>query len=108
GGCTFVTVRMILTASALLLLPSILPGQRLDWRTRATFYADNTEFFTPYAVGETILGAELRTWLDAGVGRSSSLQFGLSADRRFGSEQFADSLKPVIALRYQRGGSTGI
>ncbi len=102
------TVRSILTATALLLLPILLPAQRLDWRTRATFYADNTEFFTPYRVGETILGAELRSWLDAEVGKRTNLQFGLSADRRFGTDEFADSLKPVIALRYQHGGSVGI
>ena len=39
-------------------------GQAPAWRNLATFYVDNTEFFTPYRVGETILGAQFQSWLE--------------------------------------------
>ena len=32
-------------------------GQTVDWQQPVVFYGDNTEFFTPYREGETLLGA---------------------------------------------------
>lgn len=88
-------------AAALVVLAFPLQAQRLDWRTRAVLYGDNTEFFTPYRVGETILGGQVTTWLAARPGSRTELRAGLFADRRWGSDRFTDSLKPVLALRYQ-------
>lgn len=78
-----------------------LDAQRLDWRLRAALYGDNTEFFTPYRVGETILGGQFSTWLDARPGERTALRLGFFADRRWGSTRFADSLKPILSFRYQ-------
>ena len=83
-------------------------AQRLDWHTRATLYADNTEFFTPYRVGETIMGGQLSTWLGARYGDQAELRIGIFADRRSGSANFTDSLKPIIAFRHQTEHALGV
>jgi len=85
-----------------------LHAQRIDWRTTATLYADNTEFFTPYRTGETILGGQLATWMEAAAGRGVALRAGVAVDRRWGSVEFADSVKPILAVRYRTRHSRGI
>lgn len=102
-------MRRPLTAAVLLgVLATPLAAQRIDWRTRAVLYGDNTEFFTPYRTGETILGGQLTSVLDAEVGGRTSLSVGLFADRRWGSDAFSDSLKPVLAVAYRGRHSTGV
>jgi len=90
------------------MLAAPLSAQRLDWRTRAALYADNTEFFTPYRVGETIMGGRLSTWLAATYHHGSELRLGVFADRRSGSANFTDSLKPIIAFRHQTEHTLGV
>jgi len=97
----------------LLLLGIVAPmggtaAQRLDWHSVATLYADNTEFFTPYRVGETIMGGQLSTWLAARYSHGSELRVGVFADHRSGSEHFTDSLKPIIAFRHEGPHSLGV
>jgi hypothetical protein len=96
------------TLLAAVLLVAPLTAQRVTWRTDAVLYGDNTEFFTPYRTGETILGGQVTSWLDAAAGRSATLRVGVFADRRWGSERFTDSLKPVLAARYQATHSLGV
>ncbi|MES2125506.1 MAG: hypothetical protein V4503_12540, partial [Gemmatimonadota bacterium] len=84
-----------------LLLAAPLHGQRIDWRTRAVLYGDNTEFFSSYRVGETILGGQVTSWLEAEPGPRTRLQLGFFADRRWGSDAFVDSIKPILSFRYQ-------
>lgn len=83
-----------------MLLSAPLGAQRIDWRTRAVFYGDDTEFFTSYRVGETILGGQLSSWIEAETGRRTELRVGVFADRRWGSEEFTDSVKPILSFRY--------
>ncbi|HET9275140.1 MAG TPA: hypothetical protein VFN96_03620 [Gemmatimonadales bacterium] len=82
-------------------------AQRLTWRTSATFYGDNTEFFTPYRVGETILGAQLWSALEFKTGEKTRFLAGAFADHRFGDEDFADPVRPVLAFHYRKGTSFG-
>lgn len=101
--------RSIRLASLLIVLTALpVRAQRLDWNTQAVLYGDNTEFFTPYRVGETILGGQFTTWLAAMYGTRTELRAGLFADRRWGSDNFTDSLKPVLAFRYQTAHSLGV
>ncbi len=90
------------------MLAAPLSAQRIDLRTRATLYGDNTEFFTPYRTGETLLGGQLTTWVEARPSRHNAVRVGVFADHRFGSEQFTDSLKPVIAFRHATRHSLGV
>ncbi len=85
-----------------------LEAQQIDWRLRATLYGDNTEFFTPYRVGETILGGQVTSWLAAKPGGRTELRVGFFADRRWGSTEFTDSLKPVLSFRYQTEHTLGV
>ena len=79
-------------------------AQQLTWATRTTLYADNTEFFTPYRVGETILGAQFISALRMRTGERTRIELGVFGDHRSGSDEFLDPVKPVIAFRYARGG----
>ncbi len=85
-----------------------LPAQRIDLRTRVTLYGDNTEFFTPYRTGETLLGGQVTSWVEAHPSRRTSVRLGAFADHRFGSGDFADSVRPVIAFRHLTTHSLGV
>ena len=52
-------------------------------------------------MGETILGGQVTTWLSATPGPRTELRVGFFADRRWGSDRFTDSLKPVLAFRFE-------
>lgn len=99
----------MLQALALLTLACpVLGAQRIDWQLRATLYGDNTEFFTPYRVGETILGGQVQGWISGQATDHLALRLGAFADRRWGSEEFTDSLKPILAARYTTPHSLGV
>ena len=83
-------------------------AQSLTWSTVGTLYGDNTEFFTPYRIGETILGGNVRTLLRMRPGERTELQVGMFADHRSGSNQFAQLLRPILAFRYETTTSTAI
>lgn len=98
----------VLSLGVLLAIPATrVAAQRLSWTTVTTFYADNTEFFTPYRVGETILGAQFHTSLLMRPGRRTSIRLGAFADQRSGSDEFLESPRPIVAFQYQTRTSTG-
>lgn len=103
GASTCVSLALLLA----LAVPA-LSAQDVTWRNRATFYGDNTEFFTPYRVGETILGAQIRTWLDIRPSRHTQVLAGVFGDYRYGSDEFADDVKPIISFRYRTDHLTGV
>ena len=59
-------------------------AQSLTWATTATLYGDNTEFFTPYRVGETILGGQFRSALGFRTGERTAFHLGVFGDHRSG------------------------
>src|SRR5690606_17459182 len=105
-----ITMRPFLARVIALAVVALEPvaAQRIDLQARAAFYADNTEFFTPYRTGETIFGAQLGAWLLAHSGANVSLRAGALIDRRWGSEEFVDSIKPILAVAWRGERSTGI
>ena len=92
---------------ALMLAAAPAAAQQLTWATRATLYGDNTEFFTPYRVGETILGGQFLSTLRFRTGERTRFELGVFGDHRSGSDEFLDPVKPVISFQYRKGGSTG-
>ncbi|MEO8294879.1 MAG: hypothetical protein ABI613_05125 [Gemmatimonadota bacterium] len=82
--------------------------QSVDWRSRATFYGDNTEFFTPFRTGETILGAQFQTFLNVGTSARTTLRAGVFGDLRYGSTEFLDPVKPILAFRYETPTTLGV
>ncbi len=101
----------IARATLLILLfaaPARLMGQSLAWATTATLYGDNTEFFTPYRVGETILGGQFRSTLRIRPGSRTAIELGVFGDHRSGSDEFLETVKPIIRFQYHTGTSTGV
>ncbi|HEX7025178.1 MAG TPA: hypothetical protein VF187_10210 [Gemmatimonadales bacterium] len=94
-------------ALPLLSVPSRAPAQALTWSTTTTLYGDNTEFFTPYRVGETILGGQFRSTLGLRTGERTAVHLGVFGDHRSGSDEFLATVKPVIAFQYRTATSTG-
>ena len=85
-----------------------LHGQTVDWRTRATFYGDNTEFFTPFRTGETILGAQFSTFLDIAPSQRTRVYAGVFGDLRYGDDDFLDPVKPILSFRYETPATLGV
>ena len=48
-------------------------AQGIAWTTTTVLYGDNTEFFTPYRTGETILGAQFFSSLRLHTGERTSI-----------------------------------
>ena len=69
--CTICVALVCLTPA-----PRQASAQTLTWKSRGTFYGDNTEFFNPYRTGETILGAQMQTWLSAEPGPRTEIVLG--------------------------------
>ena len=89
----------IARAALLMLLsaaPGPLAGQSLTWATTVTLYGDNTEFFTPYRVGETILGGQFRSTLRFRTGARTAFELGAFGDHRSGDDAFLETVKPII------------
>lgn len=101
------TARTALIA-LLLCAPRGVPAQSLTWATTATLYGDNTEFFTPYRVGETILGGQFRSALRFGTGARTAFELGVFGDHRSGSDEFVETVKPIIRFQYHTRTSTGV
>ncbi len=79
-------------------------GQEVRWKSDVLFYGDNTEFFTPYRVGETILGAWVKTALEVRTGEHTDLRAGVYGNRRDGSGGPSE-VKPILTFRYRTAGT---
>jgi hypothetical protein len=77
----------------------------LTVRADVTFYGDNTEFFNQFRVGETLLGASGRVFLDAAVNEHATLRVGAFTNGRFVSEDSLRDTRPIVALILSQGSS---
>ena len=99
-----------ITCAALVCLtpaPRPAAAQAFTWKSGASFYGDNTEFFNPYRTGQTILGAQMQTWLSAESGPRTEVILGVFGDHRSGRSDFFDEVKPLLGFRYRTGTSLG-
>jgi hypothetical protein len=83
-------------------------GQEIRWKNEFLFYFDNTEFFTPYRTGETILGSWFKTYLELKTGGSTCVRAGVFGDHRSGDAKFLDPVKPILAFRWQSDRSLAV
>jgi hypothetical protein len=83
-------------------------GQDIHWKTEFVFYGDDTEFTHFYRVGETILGAQFKTFLRLDLGPRTSVDAGVSVDHRDGGDKFFDPVKPILSFRYHTDTSLGV
>lgn len=83
-------------------------AQTFRWKSGTTFYGDNTEFFNPYRVGQTILGAQMQTYLSVEPGPRTEVIAGVYGDHRSGRPDFFDEMKPLLGFRYRTQTSLGV
>jgi hypothetical protein len=99
------------TAPALALSQPLPPGSAapatMEWHTDLTLYGDNTEFFEPYRIRETILGQQFKTFLDVQTGDHTSFWAGLFADHR-AAQDTAFPVRPILSFVYHTDTSKGI
>lgn len=100
---------LCITCAALICLGPARPAaaQVFTWKSGAIFYGDNTEFFNPYRIGETILGGQMQTWLSAEPDPRTEIILGVFADHRSGRSDFFDQVKPLLGFRYRTATSLG-
>ncbi|HVT04639.1 MAG TPA: hypothetical protein VHL58_14830 [Thermoanaerobaculia bacterium] len=82
----------------------IIPSARaadVHWRNQLGFYGDDTEFGGPYRDGETILGGQIKSYLELALTDRVTVQAGIYADKRSGGEKFADPVEPILSFRYR-------
>src|SRR5438093_10211204 len=91
------------------LAPAARPAmaQSFVWKSGAIFYGDNTEFFNPYRTGQTILGAQLQTYLSAVLGPRTEVIAGAYGNHRSGRSDFLDEVRPLLGFRYRTQTSLG-
>src|SRR5581483_5158409 len=78
----------------------------ITWRNAFTFYGDNTEFFEPFRTGETLLGQQGKSTLEAALGSRTFLSVGVFGDFRSTSDvDPAVDVKPLLSFEYREGGT---
>jgi hypothetical protein len=88
--------------------PRPASAQTFSWKSGATFYGDNTEFFNPYRTGQTLLGAQMQTYLSAAPGPRTEVILGVYGDHRSGRSDFFDQVKPLLGFRFRTQSSLGV
>lgn len=76
----------------------------VQWKNFFTFYGDNTEFFEPYRTGETLLGQQGKSWLEAALGKKTFLSVGVFGDFRSVTDPTLE-MKPILSFEYREGGT---
>jgi hypothetical protein len=92
----------------LVTVPRPASAQAFTWKSGAIFYGDNTEFFNPYRIGQTILGAQMQTYLSAETGPRTEVILGVYGDHRSGRSDFFNEVKPLLGFRYRTHTSLGV
>lgn len=99
----------ILTAALLTLLaPSLVSSQDLAWHNDFRFYGDNTEFFSFFREGETLLGGQFRSYARFETTKHTEVFLGVFGDQRNGSDKFLETVKPIVSFRYRTPNSLGV
>src|SRR4030042_567328 len=76
----------------------------LTWKNSFSFYGDNTEFFEPFRTGETLLGQQGKSRLQAAVGKNVFVSGGVFGDFR-SVENPEIALKPLLSIEYRSSGT---
>ncbi len=79
--------------------------ERVTLHTDVTFYGDNTEFSNPFRDGETLFGTAATVAVDVELNDRVTFRGGLFTNHRFGSERFAEQVRPVFSLTVDSGPS---
>jgi hypothetical protein len=63
-----------------------------------SFYGDNSEFFNPFSVGETRLGAFTHVLAEARTSPKLAFRLGVFGNFRFESNDSVEQVRPVVAI----------
>ena len=100
--------RFLLAAGLLALAATPAAAQRtVEWETRFVFFADNTEFFSPYREGATWLSNRVFTELSYQATPKVEVRLGITAEHMSGDTAFVDT-RPVMSMRYRSTHGTGV
>lgn len=80
------------------LAPVAGPGE-VDWKNQFTFYGDNTEFYEPFRVRETILGQQFESYLQGAVSNHVDLWGGVFVNHPSAQEVETD-VQPILSFVY--------
>jgi hypothetical protein len=82
------------------MMASRAAAQDVDYSFDATvtFYGDNTEFSNPFREGETVLGTYASVFVEARTSGRLAIRAGVFGNKRFGSDEGFDQVRPVLAL----------
>ncbi len=69
------------------------------WKNQFTFYGDNTEFFEPFRVRETILGQQFESYVDASTSSHADIWGGLFVNHPSAQEVETD-VQPILSFVY--------
>lgn len=96
---------MMLVLAAAVCRPAF--AENFVLRNEMVFYGDNTEFFEPYRLRQTLLGQQFQSYLDLETGIHSSLWAGLFADHRSALDSTTNVL-PILSFIYKNSDSEGV
>jgi hypothetical protein len=96
----------LLTALLLVVRAQAEPGNgRLH--SEFTFYGDNTEFFEPFRLRQTLLGQQFRSYLDLETGERTRVWAGLFADHPSALLNSSVNVLPILSFVYHQDDSQG-
>jgi hypothetical protein len=92
-------ITLVLCVALTALARPVEAQERVTLSADVLLYGDNTEFRNPFREGETLFGAAPRLSLILPLGERVSLELGVFANMRFGSERASELTRPVVALK---------
>ena len=98
AACLLIMVCTLALPPAALARQGVAAGPGVTAGAHVIFYGDNTEFRNPFREGETIFGASARLDAQVEIAPHVALSLGVFGNRRFGSEEAFDLVRPILAL----------
>lgn len=77
-------------------------------RSEFSFYGDNTEFFEPFRLRQTLLGQQFKSYLDLETGERTRLWAGLFADHPSALFNSSVNVLPLLSFVYQQDDFQGV
>ncbi len=88
-------------------LSSVSAAEEAILKNQLTFYGDNTEFFDPYRLRQTLLGQQLESTLEVPTGPRTTFEGGLFLDHP-SAEATSTNVLPVLSFRFHDADFLGI
>ena len=87
---------------------SLALAESVTFQNTFIFYGDNTEFFEPFRLRETLLGQQLKSYLNLETGLKTSLWAGIFADHLSAVLNSSVNVLPILSFSYHQDDSKGV